>query len=151
MWLPFATAPNTKLLSDADSVAVTVAEQHQANVLSLDEAPLLEQAPVPLTAMPVRRRLTEVSNWAQLQSACATSGTIELSSSFAMGSYTSECSFSGVAIVVRCNNNTLDANENGCFFVGEGSGSSLEVHGCVLTRGQAFVSVVLGVALRASC
>ena len=29
-------------------------------------------------------------------------------------------------------------------FYGKGSGSSLEVHGCVLMRGKAFVSVVLG-------
>ena len=65
------------------------------------------------------------------------------------------CDFSGKALIMRCNGNTLDANNAGRFFYSgsslSGSGSSLEVHGCVLTRGKADVSVVLGVALRASC
>ena len=53
------------------------------------------------------------------------------------------CVFSGIAIIIRCNGNTLDANQEKRFFYGRGSGSSLEVHGCVLTRGEhSSVSVV---------
>ena len=77
-----------------------------------------------------------VSNWATLQSACASSGTIMLSSSFVMGAYTSQCDFSGKAIIVRCDGKVLDANKQGRFFGGSGSGSSLEVHGCVLKNGK---------------
>ena len=73
----------------------------------------------------------------ELQSACASSGTIVLSSSFVMGAYTSQCDFSGKAIIVRCDGKVLDANKQGRFFSGIGSGSSLEVHGCVLKNGKA--------------
>ena len=61
------------------------------------------------------------------------------------------CDFSGKVIIIRCNGQTLDAKEAGRIFYGRGSGSSLEVHGCVLTRGQANVSVVLRSKRRASC
>ncbi len=61
------------------------------------------------------------------------------------------CDFSGKALIMRCNGKTLDANLEKRIFYGYGSGSSLQVHGCVLTRGKGEVSVVLGVALRASC
>ena len=86
-----------------------------------------------------------------MQGACSVSGTIELSMAFVMGSYTSQCDFSGKTIIMRCNGKTLDAGQEKRFFSGSGSGSSLQVHGCVLMRGKASVSVVLGVALRASC
>eukprot|EP00935_MAST-01C_sp_MAST-1C-sp1_P000910 g910.t1 len=98
------------------------------------------------TAMVVpqeRRQLTTtVSSWAELRSACASSGTIVLSASFAMGDYTSQCEFSGKAIIVRCDGKVLDANKQGRFFYGSGGGSSLELHGCTLKNGKANVSVV---------
>ena len=65
-----------------------------------------------------------------------------LSSSFVMGAYTSQCDFSGKAIIVRCDGKVLDANKQGRFFSGNGAGSSLEVHGCTLKNGRASVSVV---------
>ena len=46
------------------------------------------------------------------------------------------CDFSGIAVIVRCNGNTLDANQAGRFFYGSGSGSSLKVHGCTLIAGE---------------
>ena len=54
------------------------------------------------------------------------------------------CDFSGKAIIIGCNGNTLDANRAGRFFRGEGSGSSLQVHGCTLMNGKAeYVSAFL--------
>ena len=58
------------------------------------------------------------------------------------------CDFSGKALIMRCNGKTLDANLEKRIFYGRGSGSSLQVHGCVLMRGKVSVSVVLGVELR---
>ena len=54
------------------------------------------------------------------------------------------CDFSGKALIMRCNGKTLDANLEKRIFHGSGSESSLQVHGCVLTRGKTTVSVVLG-------
>ena len=53
------------------------------------------------------------------------------------------CDFSGKALSMRCNGKTLDANLEKRIFYGSGSGSSLQVHGCVLARGKRSVSVVL--------
>ena len=54
------------------------------------------------------------------------------------------CDFSGKALIMRCNGKTLDANLEKRFFYGSGSGSSLQVYGCVLTRGKTSgVSVML--------
>ena len=53
------------------------------------------------------------------------------------------CDFSGKALIMRCNGKTLDANLEKRIFYGKGSGSSLQVHGCVLARGKASVSAVL--------
>jgi hypothetical protein len=57
-----------------------------------------------------------------------------LAPSFVMGSYTGECDFSGRALAVHCNNQTLDAGEGGRFFNGDGE---LTLHGCRLIRGKA--------------
>eukprot|EP00935_MAST-01C_sp_MAST-1C-sp1_P001343 g1343.t1 len=46
------------------------------------------------------------------------------------------CDFSGKAIIVRCDGKVLDANLENRIFYGKGSGSSLQVHGCVLARGK---------------
>ena len=47
------------------------------------------------------------------------------------------CDFSGLEIVVECNNATLDADHMGRFFYGSGSGSSLTLRQCTLTNGVA--------------
>jgi hypothetical protein len=67
------------------------------------------------TAVVVRRRLTELSNWEAMKTACASSGTVTLSNSFIMGNddYTSEIDFSGKQLVIIGNSKTLNAGKNG--------------------------------------
>ena len=102
------------------------------------------------TAVVMHRRLAEVSSWAEMKSACGsmTSGTVTLSDGFIMGTYTPTPSpqyggidFSGKQLVIIGNNKVLDAEENGRFFYGSGTGSSLEVHNVTMTNGKvSFVS-----------
>eukprot|EP00935_MAST-01C_sp_MAST-1C-sp1_P001471 g1471.t1 len=61
----------------------------------------------------------------------------ELKSLAACPDSNAACDFSGVAIIVRCEGKTLDANLEKRFFYGRGSGSSLRVRGCVLKKGKA--------------
>jgi hypothetical protein len=63
----------------------------------------------------VHRRLTVVSSWAGMKSACdsMTSGTVTLSDDFVMGGYTGEIDFSGKQLVIIGNNKVLDAGEGG--------------------------------------
>jgi hypothetical protein len=76
---------------------------------------------VPNTAGAVRRRLVEeVSDWAAMKTACGSSGTVALSNSFVIGTYTPTPSpqyggidFSGKQLVIIGNNKTLDAGEDG--------------------------------------
>jgi hypothetical protein len=63
-------------------------------------------------------------------------GIIELSTSFEMGTYTSQCDFSGKTLMIKGQGQTLDANGGGRFFYGSGPSSSLEVHGLVLKNGR---------------
>jgi hypothetical protein len=65
------------------------------------------------TALAVRRRLTVVSNWGAMKTACNSSGTVTLSNSFVMGTYTSQIDFSGKKVVIIGNDKTLDAGKNG--------------------------------------
>ena len=51
------------------------------------------------------------------------------------------CDFSGKALIMRCNGKTLDAGQAARFFYGSGSGSSLQVHRCVLKNGKTTSSV----------
>ena len=46
------------------------------------------------------------------------SANMTLSPSFQMGTYTSQCDFSNKALVLDCQNQTLDAGGGGCFFSG---------------------------------
>jgi hypothetical protein len=73
------------------------------------------------TAVAMRRLLTEVSNWAEMKTACGSSGTVALSDDFVMGTeYTPTPSplyggidFSGKQLVIIGNSKTLDAGGNG--------------------------------------
>ena len=72
------------------------------------------------TAVVMHRRLAEVSDWAEMKSACGSSGTVTLSDDFVMGTYTPTPSpqlggidFSGKQLVIIGNNKTLDAGEQG--------------------------------------
>jgi hypothetical protein len=79
------------------------------------------------TAVGVRRRLTEVSNWETMKTACGSSGTVTLSGGFVMGTYTATTAayddfehqqdggidFSGKQLVIIGNSKTLDAGSNG--------------------------------------
>jgi hypothetical protein len=65
------------------------------------------------TAVVVRRRLTEVSNWEAMKTACGSSGTVTLSDGFVMGTYTSQIVFNGKHLVIIGNGKTLDAGANG--------------------------------------
>jgi predicted outer membrane repeat protein len=75
-----------------------------------------------------------VSGWSGLQGACGSGGIIELGASFSMGSFTSQCDFSGKTLVVKCDGKTLNASATSAarFFYGNGGGSSIEVHDCTL-------------------
>ena len=83
----------------------------------------------------------DVSDWAGLERACASSGTVTLSSSFTMGSSMKTIDFSGKVIVIKGNNAILHGDGVDCgghntpwscrFFRGDGSGpgnTSLELH-----------------------
>ena len=63
----------------------------------------------------VHRRLTVVSSWAEMKSACGsmTSGTVTLGDDFVMGSYSGQIDFSGKQLVIIGNNKVLNAGENG--------------------------------------
>jgi hypothetical protein len=68
----------------------------------------------------MRRRLTEVSNWDAMETACGSSGTVTLSDDFVMGTYTPTPSpqyggidFSGKQLIIIGNNKALDAGEKG--------------------------------------
>jgi len=65
------------------------------------------------TAVVVRRRLTVVSNWGEMETACGSSGTVTLSDDFVMGTYTGQIDFSGKQLVIIGKGKTLDAGENG--------------------------------------
>jgi hypothetical protein len=72
------------------------------------------------TTVVVRRRLTEVSNWEAMKTACGSSGTVILSDGFVMGTYASTpapqyggIDFSGKQLVIIGNSKTLDAGEKG--------------------------------------
>jgi predicted outer membrane repeat protein len=88
-------------------------------------------------------------NWADLSAtcsgnACDTSNggcAITLSDDFVMGSYSGEIDFSGKAITVECSGATLDAASHGRFFYGKGSGSSLTLRQCSLTRGRSDTAI----------
>jgi hypothetical protein len=95
------------------------------------------------TAVGFHRRLTEVSNWEAMKTACGLSGTVTLSDDFVMGTYTTTPSpqlggidFSGKHLVIIGNGKTLDAGEKGRFFYGFGSGSSLEVRDVTMRNGK---------------
>jgi hypothetical protein len=92
------------------------------------------------TAVVMHRRLAEVSSWAEMKSACGsmTSGTVTLGDDFMMGSYDSQIDFSGKTLVIIGNNKVLNAGENGRFFYGSGTGSSLKVHSVTMTNGKTF-------------
>jgi hypothetical protein len=85
------------------------------------------------------------SNWNQLSNKCGTSAcsianggcTIILSDDFAMGSYSVEIDFSGKAITIWGQGNTLNASGGGRFFKGDSAGSFLELHDAVLQNGDA--------------
>jgi hypothetical protein len=82
-------------------------------------------SPAPTTTVAMRRLLTEVSNWAEMKTACGSSGTVALSDDFVMGTYNGECpgtrclplrggiDFSGKHLVIIGNSKTLDAGEKG--------------------------------------
>jgi hypothetical protein len=88
-------------------------------------------------------------SWGQLKTSCESSAcdssnggcTIVLSEDFIMGSYTSEISFSGKAIIIWGQGKVLDASAGGRFFRGDGYGSSLELHDAVLQNGNAALNV----------
>jgi hypothetical protein len=64
----------------------------------------------------VHRRLVEVSNWAELKTACdgfASSGTVTLSDGFVMGAYTSEIDFRKKQLVLIGNGKILDDGNGG--------------------------------------
>jgi hypothetical protein len=68
----------------------------------------------------MRRRLTEVSNWEEMKTACGSSGTVTLSNDFVMGTYTQtgypdygRIDFSGKQLVIIGNSKTLDAGKMG--------------------------------------
>jgi hypothetical protein len=72
------------------------------------------------TAVAIRRLLTEVSNWAEMKTACGSSGTVALSDDFVMGTYTPTgyplnggIDFRGKHLVIIGNSKTLDAGEQG--------------------------------------
>ena len=65
------------------------------------------------TAVVVPRRLTEVSNWAAMKTACDSSGTVTLSDGFVMGTYISEILFADKQLVIMGNGKILDAGQNG--------------------------------------
>jgi hypothetical protein len=92
------------------------------------------------TALAVRRRLTTVSNWGEMKSACGSSGTVTLSNGFVMGTYTSQIDFSGKQLVIIGNDKMLDAGTNGRFFSGSGTTSSLEIRNTKMKNAKADVS-----------
>jgi hypothetical protein len=88
----------------------------------------------------------EVTNWADMKTACGSSGTVSLGDGFVMGTYSSVLplpqfgepgympqmggiDFSGKHLVVIGNGKTLDAGLNGRLFYGHNGGGSLEFHG----------------------
>jgi predicted outer membrane repeat protein len=95
------------------------------------------------TTVVVHRRLTEVSKWEEMKTACGSSGTVTVSDGFTMGMYTPTLSpqyggidFSGKQLVIIGNNKVLNAGEKGRFFYGSGSGSSLEVRNVTMRNGK---------------
>jgi hypothetical protein len=74
---------------------------------------------------------TDVSDWAQLVSACASSGTVILSANFQMDGYTKDpIQVNGKELVIWGNGAVLDAEQKGCFFYGDDSKGKtlLELH-----------------------
>jgi len=83
------------------------------------------------TAVVMHRRLTEVSDWAAMKTACGsmTSGTVTLSDDFVMGTYTPTpapqyggIDFSGKQLVIIGNNKVLNAGEADGSFTGPAPG-----------------------------
>jgi hypothetical protein len=109
--------------------------------------PTASPTAVPTAAPTLAPTFGPASNWNQLSNKCGTSAcntansgcTITLSDDFVMGSYSGEISFSGKAITIWGQGNVLDASGGGSFFIGEGSGSFLELHDAVLQNGDAAV------------
>ena len=139
MWGATPTAPTTAPTTNpsTEEVARPIAALPGAIISSQ----LLVTEAEATTVKSMRRRLIEVSDWTGLRGACASAPlspattTIELSTSFAMGSYTGQCDFSGKTVVLRCNHNILDANHGGRLFYGTRHGTcSLELHNCTLRR-----------------
>jgi predicted outer membrane repeat protein len=97
----------------------------------------------------MRRRLTAVSNWEAMKTACGSSGTVTLSDDFVMGRYTPTppsplyggIDFSRKQLVIIGNNKVLDAGEKGRFFFGSGIGSSLEVRNLKMRNGKMSVTI----------
>jgi predicted outer membrane repeat protein len=46
------------------------------------------------------------------------------------------CDFSGSKLIVKCNGATLNADHSEQFFYGNGDGSSLSLHGCIIKNGK---------------
>jgi hypothetical protein len=73
-----------------------------------------------IAVLGMHRRLTAVSSWEAMKTACGSSGTVTLSNDFVMGTYTPTPSpldggidFSSKQLVIIGNNKTLDANQTG--------------------------------------
>ena len=87
----------------------------------------------------VQRRLNEVvaDDWAELKSLCEAGGNdITLSPSFDASSYPGQIDFSGKSCVIRGSGQTFDMGQQGRFAYGDGSGSSLELHGLTIQNGR---------------
>jgi predicted outer membrane repeat protein len=82
-------------------------------------------------------RSVDVISWAELETACASSGNVTLSPTFQMGSYSGAIDFSGHELVILGHNTTLDAE--GGFFKADGSKgkTSLELHNVILQNTNA--------------
>jgi hypothetical protein len=65
------------------------------------------------TAAPTAAPTFDIVDWEAMKTACGSSGTVTLSDSFEMGTYTSQIDFSGKQLVIIGNSKTLDAGENG--------------------------------------
>jgi hypothetical protein len=77
------------------------------------------------------------SNWEEMRTKCEAGGNeMTLSDTFDSSVYPGEIDFSGKTCVIIGQGQTLDAKDAGRFFYGNGTGSSLEVHGLVLKNGK---------------
>jgi hypothetical protein len=116
---PTAT-PTTAMKNKSVLNSATVLPSATMLPSSTNAGSLTNMRVVNTTTVAMRRLLTEVSNWAEMKTACGSSGTVALSDDFVMGTYTPTPSplyggidFSGKHLVIIGNSKTLDAGEKG--------------------------------------